>query len=605
MEAPSEIVVYRARSVHTMDPDASVADAVAVRADRVIAVGRLDEVLEAVTDGPVRTDDTFADAVLLPGLIDQHLHPLLGATTLATEVIATEDWVLPGRVLPAASSPGEYDERLRAAHSALEDPDEWLLSWGYHGLWHGELDRDRLDAISSSRPIGIWHRSCHEWFMNSAAIDRIGLTADSIDGLGRVADTIDVERGRAWEVGFFQHVLPLVAPVLLSRERMEFGLHQMVRYLHSNGVTAFNEPGIAWAFEPVDLYREILGAPDCPILSTFMIDGRSLAATGRSPDEAVAAARSQLDRLPPTGKVSLFRDQVKFFADGAIISQLMMMREPYLDRDGQPDLDHHGEWLMEPEVLRAHLSAFWDAGWQVHTHVNGDAGLDVLLDVLEECRRRTPRDDHRSVIVHFANSTEEQIDRIARLGAIVSANPYYPVGFADKYGEFGLGPERAAAMVRARSVLERGIPLSFHSDLPMAPSDPLFLARCAVERRTPSGRIAGPEQRIDVHDALRAVTVEAAWSWRMEDELGSIEPGKRATFTVLDRDPYEPDGLSTATVLGTVYDGKWFPVDRGVDGAVPDAAGAAVTGWAGPVGAGCTCGAARALARAWDGLRAA
>ncbi|MFZ8999486.1 MAG: amidohydrolase, partial [Ilumatobacteraceae bacterium] len=110
MEAPSEIVVYRARSVHTMDPDASVADAVAVRGDRVIAVGRLDEVLEAVTDGPVRTDDTFAGAVLLPGLIDQHLHPLLGATTLATEVIATEDWVLPGRVLPAASSPGEYDE---------------------------------------------------------------------------------------------------------------------------------------------------------------------------------------------------------------------------------------------------------------------------------------------------------------------------------------------------------------------------------------------------------------------------------------------------------------------------------------------------------------
>lgn len=83
------------------------------------------------------------------------------------------------------------------------------------------------------------------------------------------------------------------------------------------------------------------------------------------------------------------------------------------------------------------FDAYWDAGWQVHVHVNGDLGLEVLLDVIEDAQRRTPRTDHRTVIVHFANSTEEQTDRISRLGAVVSANPYYPVGFADKYGEWG------------------------------------------------------------------------------------------------------------------------------------------------------------------------
>ena len=81
-----------------------------------------------------------------------------------------------------------------------------------------------------------------------------------------------------------------------------------------------------------------------------------------------------------------------------------------------------------------------------------------------------PRPDHRSVIVHFANSNEEQVGRIARLGALVSANPYYPVGFADKFGEVGLGPQRADAMVRANSVLKTDIPLSYHSDLPIAPA---------------------------------------------------------------------------------------------------------------------------------------
>jgi predicted amidohydrolase YtcJ len=590
--------VFRASVVHTMDAAGSVAEAVAVCDGRIVAVGSFDEVAGAL-DGPFVVDESCADRVILPGLIDQHLHPLLGATTLATEVVSTEEWVLPDRTFPAAATPDEYDERLRLADAGLDDPDEWLVTWGYHSLWHGALDRARLDRISPTRPIGVWQRSCHEWYMNSAAIERLGLTAESVAGRGRISDTIDLERGHAWEVGFFQYVMLFVAPVLLSRERMEFGLRQMVRYLHRNGVTAFNEPGIIWAFEPIDLYQEILGADDTPIRSTFMIDGRTLAATGIDPEAAVAEATAQLERLPAAGKVSLFRDHIKFFADGAIISQLMMMRDPYLDREGRPDHDHHGEWLMEPEVLRAHVRAFWEAGWQIHTHVNGDAGLDVLLDVLEECQREHPRNDHRSVIVHFANSTEDQIDRIRDLGAIVSANPYYPVGFADRYGEFGLGPERADVMVRSRSVLDRGIPLSFHSDLPMAPSDPLFLARCAVARRTPSGRVAGPEQRIDVHDALRAVTIEAAWSWRMEDELGSIEPGKAATFTVLDADPYEDDRLAEGQVgvVGTVYEGRWFPVDgvpRGPEASIRSS----LPGHGDHRGRGCSCGAARALARA-------
>lgn len=260
---------------------------------------------------------------------------------------------------------------------------------------------------------------------------------------------------------------------------------------------------------------------------------------------------------------------VKLFADGAIISQLMQMREPYLDADGRPDLAHHGEWMMEPDTLETYFRVYWEAGWQVHVHVNGDHGLDVLLDIVERCMRDHPRTDHRTVIVHFANSTEEQIDRIARVGAIVSANPYYPCGFADRYGQHGLGPARADAMVRAASVLARSIPLSYHSDLPMAPADPLALVSFGVNRRTPSGRIAGPEQRVGVLDALRAVTIEAAFSWRCEHEIGSISPGKQATFTVLDEDPLsvDPADLAGVGVVGTVFRGEWFPVTSRAHGA--------------------------------------
>jgi predicted amidohydrolase YtcJ len=217
--------------------------------------------------------------------------------------------------------------------------------------------------------------------------------------------------------------------------------------------------------------------------------------------------------------------------------------------------------MMQPDVFRAFARVYWNADWQLHIHVNGDAALDLVLDTISDCMAEHPRIGHRTVIVHFANSTEEQVDRIAALGAIVSANPYYPVGFADTYAAHGLGPQRADAMVRAASVLRRGIPLSFHSDLPMGPAAPLTLAWCGVTRTTPSGRVAGPGQCIGVHDALRAVTIEAAYSWRLEHELGSIEAGKRADFTVLAEDPYavEPARLKDIAVLGTVYGGRWYP----------------------------------------------
>jgi len=98
---------------------------------------------------------------------------------------------------------------------------------------------------------------------------------------------------------------------------------------------------------------------------------------------------------------------------------MMQMKDPYLDHDGKPDADHHGQWLMEPEQLKLVFDTYWDAEWQIHIHVNGDLGLEVLLDIIEEAQRRKPRNDHRTVIVHFANSTEEQVERIASLGAIV------------------------------------------------------------------------------------------------------------------------------------------------------------------------------------------
>lgn len=547
------VKVYTAKKVLTMERNNPDATAVAVAGKRVLAAGTLSEVKAFLGDRTFVLDETFKDKVVLPGLIDQHLHPILGALTLATEVISTEDWVLPGRTFPAANDPAQYRARLKAADAVMKDPTEWLFSWGYHELWHGKLDRAALDAISNTRPIVVWQRSCHEFYLNSAAIQALGLTEAAMRDKGRASEMMSWQEGHWWETGM-NLILGPVLKVFVTPERMTFGLKQMVAYLHANGVTAYNEPGALYTPEIWKLYQQILGADETPFYSYFLPDGRIQVDAGLGLAESLADAERQV-AMAPEGKVSFFPKQIKLFSDGAIISQLMQMKDGYLD-------GHKGEWLMHPDKLEERAKLYWDAGYQLHIHVNGDAGLDTVLDVLERRMSENPRADHRTVIVHFANSTEEQIGRIARLGAIVSANPYYTVGFADKFGQVGLGQPRADLMVRSGSVLKHHIPLSFHSDLPMGPGEPLYLAWSAVNRTTPSGRTAASEQRIGVDDALRAVTIEAAYSWRREHELGSIAPGKIANFTVLEQDPYaiDPMRLKDIPIWGTVFEGRLFPI---------------------------------------------
>lgn len=550
----SPVTVYVAKKIITMERRRATAGAVAVSGKRIVAVGTLAQVKAALGGRPYTIDETFQSKFVLPGFIDQHLHPVLGALTLAVEVIAPEDWVLPDRTCKAATTPSDYWDRLKAAESQLKDPNEWLLTWGYHDLWHGPLDRAALDKLSATRPIAVWQRSCHEFYLNTAGLRALGITDESTKGKGQASDQANWMQGHFWEGGL-NLVAAQILKVMATPERLAFGLRQMVAYLHSNGVTAYNEPGALYTPDMWKLYQQILGAPDTPMYATFLADGRGIV-DRVGLDQALEATEAQIAVAPegPGAKLMFFPKQVKLFADGAIISQLMQMKDGYTD-------GHKGAWVLPPDELERRAKLYWNAGYQIHVHVNGDLGLETVLNVLERRIRENPRTDHRFTIVHFACSSEEQVARIKRLGAIVSANPYYPVAFADKYSTFGLGPRRANSMVRAQSVLRNKISLSLHSDLPMAPSHPLYLAWCSVNRITTAGRVADPAQRISVPQALRAITIDAAFSWRKEDQLGSIAPGKIANFTVLDKDPYAgpPAKLKDIAIWGTVFEGRPFP----------------------------------------------
>ncbi len=551
------VTIYTAKEIVTLDPSKPTASAVAVQGDRILAVGTLDEMEAAVGSQPYTVNRSFSDQIIVPGLIAQHDHPFLTALTMMSEIIAIEDWVLPTGTVPAAKNQDEYRARLKAADAKLtEDPDTVLVTWGYHQAFHGKLTRADLDAINSTRPIIVWHRSCHEFIVNTKALETYGVDQAFINTFSKsaIAQT-NLKDGHFWEQGMFG-VAPKLLPAIATPDKLRRGLEFMVAYYHSNGVTLGSEPGGLYSKQMQDAENAVLSAPSTPFRFYFIPDGKSLIAA--FPNDTIAETEKVLDW--GQGMTAMMPKRIKLFADGAIYSLAMQVNEPYLD-------GHEGVWLMDPDVFATAFQIYWDAGYQIHVHVNGDKGIDMVLDNLELNMRRRPRYDHRTVIVHFAVSTKNQVERIKRLGAIVSGNPYYVTALADMYSSVGLGPERADEMVRMGDVERAGISFSYHSDMPMAPGQPLFLMHSGVNRTTMSGRVAGPDQRVSREGALRAVTLDAAYSLGLEDEVGSIVPGKLANFTILAQNPIFVDAsrIKDISVWGTVQEGRVLPVNQEIN----------------------------------------
>ncbi len=544
-----ETTVFTAKRIRTMDLARPLATAVAVREGRIVAVGEAGRLADELgRDANVRVDDRFAGHVLVPGLVENHLHPMMAALLLPMEFITPYDWSLPGREVKGVRGRAAYIARLReieAAHPVTAP----LFAWGYHAQFHGSLTRADLNEISAQRPIIAWHRSFHEVIVNDAALAWMGISEEDVAGNPQV----DYANGHFFENGLYVAVQALT-PTLLSPDWIGRGLTLTKRSVHQGGITTIAD----MAFGLFDLESElaammaVLGADDTPFRTLLVPNARSISqALGAEP------AFGAIEALPAhnTERVRFVR-QVKLFADGAFFSQLMQMSEGYLD-------GHHGEWLMTPEELLAAARPYWKAGYQLHVHVNGDLGVASALDTLETLQGETPRDDHRFTLHHFGYSTEEQTARIARLGVGVSANPYYIYTLGDAYSREGLGPERASHMVRLGSLARAGVPISLHSDFTMAPAEPLLLAWVAANRETSEGNVLAPEERLSAEHALRAVTIDAARAIRMEDEIGSIEVGKRADFTVLGRDPIEApvESLANTPIWGTVFEGRVFPLE--------------------------------------------
>ncbi len=208
------------------------------------------------------------------------------------------------------------------------------------------------------------------------------------------------------------------------------------------------------------------------------------------------------------------------------------------------------------------IADFHAAGLQLHIHTNGDEATQVAIDGIEQALTDHPRADHRHTLQHCQMADEAQFRRMGRLGicANLFANHIYYWG--DAHRTLTMGPDRSERMDACAAALRNGVPLAIHSDAPITPLGPLFTAWCAVNRQTSSGQVLGESERIGVAEALRAITLGAAFTLRLDDRIGSIEVGKFADFCVLEDDPLAvaPDALKDVRIAGTVLGGRVLPL---------------------------------------------
>ena len=542
---PLQQTLYYGGDIITMEGDKpEYVEAVIERDGKIIYAGKKADAVNNFAGKTVEVN--LKGKTMMPGFIEPHLHPLIAAILLSGDIIAPHDWNVPDGIKKGVEGHDAYIARLKESIAKYGKKDDVLFIWGYHQLWHGALNRKILNTISPDIPVAVLHRSFHEVFLNDKAIELFKIKEEDYKGNPQV----EWDKGHFFEGGW-QALAPKIAPFMLNPVKYKKGLADMTKLMEKNGITTIAEPG----FPNVDFdmeYDLLKSEMDKKLAYEIynILNAGSLTAVKGSLEKAtefMEAAPAKYD----TDNIKILPKQVKLFADGAIYSLAMQMKEGYTD-------GFKGQWMTPIETFKKQMNYYWDRGYKIHIHANGDLGIQLCIDTVREMQKRNPRKDHRLTLHHLGYFTADQADEMKELGIEASANPYYLWALAEKYSQYGLGPKRAKNLVHMKSLKDRGIPFSLHSDFGMAPAEPLTLAWTAVNRMTDKETLVSQDQRIDVFTAMQGITINAARTLNLENQTGSIKPGKTANFTILEENPFKVDKMhiKDIKVAGVVFRGK-------------------------------------------------
>jgi predicted amidohydrolase YtcJ len=542
--------LYAARKIITMNPMQPEASHVAVRDGRILGVGSLEQL---AAWGEYTLDERFSTKVLMPGLIESHCHLTEGSM-----------WDMPylgwfdrrdpqGKVWSGLRTMQEVIARLVEIDAAMKasgkPASEPLIAWGFDPIYFGgeRMTVDHLDRASQTRPIVIAHANGHLMNVNTAMLELGGITRDNeVEGVVKFPSGTKAGEptGELQEPAAMFLVIRKIGDVGLLAPMTVAGVRSFAKLACLQGVTTATDLVNKLTERDVAVLETALADEACcvRILPAFQaFHGTHAAALGA--EHVKALMQRSTDKL----RYGL----VKMMLDGSIQGFSARLRWPG-HFNGAPN----GIWVMAPAQYEADFETYHRAGLLIQTHTNGDEAIDAIERVLT----RAPRADHRHTIQHGQMVDAPLFRRMAAQGLCANLFANHVWYWGDQHYEMPMGPDRANRLDACGSALAAGVALAIHSDAPVTPLGPLFTAWCAVNRVTPKGRILGEAERISVPQALRAITLGAAWTLKLDDEIGSIECGKRADFCVLEDDPLsvDPAALKDVRVWGTVLSGRVF-----------------------------------------------
>ena len=541
--------IYSARKIITMNASHPSATHVAVRDGRILGVGSIDELKGW---GPHQLDDRFADKVLMPGLVEAHAHLMAGALWRYTSCGYFDLRDPDGRNWPGGRTLEAVIGQLSGASARQADGP--LLGWGFDPIYFGDqrVSRHDLDRVSAARAVGVLHASGHILNVNSFVLEKAGLLRTGVEHPGMPLGADGLPTG---ELKGPDAMTAAFAIVGLDRSFLsgdEFGVRAFAKLAVRAGVTTSTDLA-ATLLEPELVSLLNITAEDTYPLRLVPL----LRLIGMTPAQAVERSVA----LSSRSTERLLLGRIKVVADGSIQGFSARMRWPgYFN--GAPN----GLWYTAPETIRDCYTLALQNGVQVHTHTNGDEATELALDCLAAALKAAPTRDHRFNLQHCQLADAAQFRRMKALDMCVNLFANHHFYWGDQHYSTTVGPERAERMNACATAQRSGVPFTIHSDAPVTPLGPLFTAWCAVNRLTASGRVLGAHERISVADALQAITLGAAYTLKLDHEIGSIESGKRADFCVLDDDPtaVPPEQLKDVRVWGTVQGGRVFQAPQPV-----------------------------------------
>ncbi len=556
LAAEGPITVFKAKKFHTMDPGWPEATVVAVQDGRILSVGRDMADLQPWLKGrEFKLDETLKDKIVLPGFIEAHGHPLLGGLLLNFPLLS----YLPtaqayGPDFPGVKTPEAALELVRKYVAAAKDPKETVFIWGWDVVAMGgrHLDKTVLDAVSQTQPIVVWDASEHFLYANTAAMKKAGITDDALKVSGVMAGPDGKPNGQFLGVTALMLIAQRELPPYLAPAKSFPRIRSLLDLSVKGGITTQSELvlGTLSLDGEAKVYDAVFNAPDVRTRCVTVLDAGAVIAAKK--DGAIEFVRSMARKSTDT----LIFKGVKFFSDDSFVGLGMVIQNPgYID-------GRKGLFITQPgNEIRDALLPWWQAGFQIHVHSNGNGGNDSTLDALAALQAASPRFDHRFTVQHFGTTTPEMARRLKSLGGVASINPYY-VHYRGEFNATMVGTDRAHTAARLKTLLDAGNVVSLHSDTPVGPPRPLEWAWIAVNRAGLSGEVLAPAERVSVMQAMKMITIDAAYTLGVEDRMGSIQTGKFADFTVLEQDPFTvaPMKLRDIPVWGTVLGGRLQPV---------------------------------------------